>query len=72
VRSIPSTGERLPIVGLGSTKPVSMIGELGAERVEAIVRTLVEHRGRVVDTWPRDATHFSSAKHPTSSRSTTR
>jgi diketogulonate reductase-like aldo/keto reductase len=55
VRSIPSTGERLPIIGLGSTKPVSMIGELGAERVEAIVRTLVEHGGRVVDTWPRDS-----------------
>jgi diketogulonate reductase-like aldo/keto reductase len=54
-RPIPSTGERLPIVGLGSTRPVSEIGSLGTERVEAIVRALVEHGGRVVDTWPRDA-----------------
>lgn len=52
-RPIPATGERLPIVGLGSTRPVAAIAELGAERVAAIVRTLVEHGGRVVDTWPR-------------------
>lgn len=56
-RPIPGTGEPLPIVGLGSTRPVSEIGALGAQRVEAIVRALVEHGGRVVDTWPRDATN---------------
>jgi diketogulonate reductase-like aldo/keto reductase len=54
-RAIPSTGELLPIIGLGSTRPVSSIAELGADRVEAIVRALVEHGGRVIDTWPRDA-----------------
>ena len=52
-RAIPATGERLPIVGLGSTRPVAAIAELGVEHVAAIVRTLVEHGGRVVDTWPR-------------------
>jgi diketogulonate reductase-like aldo/keto reductase len=52
-RPIPTTGERLPIVGLGSTRPVAAIAERGPEPVEAVVRTLVEHGGRVVDTWPR-------------------
>jgi diketogulonate reductase-like aldo/keto reductase len=53
-RAIPSTGELLPIVGLGSTRPVSAIPEIGADRVAEIVRTLVAHGGKVVDTWPRD------------------
>jgi diketogulonate reductase-like aldo/keto reductase len=56
-RIVPATGERLPIIGLGSTRPVGAIDELGAERVEGIVRALVEHGGRVIDTWPRDAAH---------------
>jgi diketogulonate reductase-like aldo/keto reductase len=55
VRAIPRTGESLPIVGFGSTRPVTEIAEHGAERVEAIVRALVDHGGRVVDTWPRSA-----------------
>ena len=55
VRPIPSTGELLPIIGLGSTKPVTQIGQLGFERVAAVVRTLVEHGGKVIDTWPRNA-----------------
>jgi diketogulonate reductase-like aldo/keto reductase len=59
-RAIPGTGETLPIVGLGSTRPVMSIQELGADRVEAIVRTLVEHGGRVVDTWPRDGANDSA------------
>ena len=52
-RPIPTTGERLPIVGLGSTRPVAAIAENGPEAVAAVVRTLVEHGGRVIDTWPR-------------------
>jgi diketogulonate reductase-like aldo/keto reductase len=53
VRAIPGTGETLPIVGLGSTRPVTAIAERGPAPVEAVVRTLVEHGGRVIDTWPR-------------------
>lgn len=52
-RPIPGTGERLPIIGLGSTKPVTAIAERGPAPVEAVIRTLVEHGGRVIDTWPR-------------------
>ena len=39
--------------GLGSTRPVTAIAERGPGPVEAVIRTLVEHGGRVVDTWPR-------------------
>jgi len=52
-RAIPGTGETLPIVGLGSTRPVTAIAERGPEFVDAVVRALAEHGGRVVDTWPR-------------------
>jgi diketogulonate reductase-like aldo/keto reductase len=52
-RAIPLTGETLPLVGLGSTRPVTAIAERGPAHVEAVIRTLVEHGGRVVDTWPR-------------------
>jgi diketogulonate reductase-like aldo/keto reductase len=52
-RAIPTTRETLPIVGLGSTRPVTAIAERGPGPVDAVIRTLVEHGGRVVDTWPR-------------------
>lgn len=52
-RAIPGTSESLPIIGLGSTRPVTAIAERGPEPVAAVIRTLVEHGGRVVDTWPR-------------------
>ncbi len=52
-RAIPTTGEMLALVGLGSTRPVTAIAERGPEPVAAVIRTLVEHGGRVVDTWPR-------------------
>jgi diketogulonate reductase-like aldo/keto reductase len=52
-RPIPTTGEILPVVGLGSTRPVTEIAERGPEFVDAVVRALAEHGGRVVDTWPR-------------------
>lgn len=54
-RAIPSTGELLPVLGLGSTKPVEQIATRGTEPLAAVIRTLVEHGGSVVDTWPRDA-----------------
>ena len=54
-RAVPRSGERLPIVGLGSTRPVQGIAELGADRVAGILTALVGAGGRVVDTWPRDA-----------------
>ena len=49
-RMIPGTGEALPIVGLGSSKPVLEIPTEGTEPVAAVIRMLLERGGRVVDT----------------------
>jgi diketogulonate reductase-like aldo/keto reductase len=54
-RRIPSTGEMLPVIGLGSSKVVQEIAEKGVEPVAAVLRTLVQHGGKLVDTWPRNA-----------------
>jgi len=53
-RQIPGTNESLPIIGLGSSKPVSQIAERGTEPIAAVLRTLVANGGSVVDTWPRN------------------
>ena len=55
-RPIPSTGELLPVVGLGGSKVISQISENGAEPVAAVLRALRARGGSVIDTWPRDAT----------------
>lgn len=49
-RPIPGTGEVLPIIGLGSSKPVLEIPTEGVEPVAAVIRMLLERGGRVVDT----------------------
>jgi aryl-alcohol dehydrogenase-like predicted oxidoreductase len=52
-RAIPSTGERLPLVGLGSSATFSQVAR--SEDVSAlreVLRTMVEHGGRVFDTAP--------------------
>jgi diketogulonate reductase-like aldo/keto reductase len=53
-RQIPGTDESLPIIGLGSSKPVSQIAEKGTVPVAEVLRTLVANGGSVVDTWPRN------------------
>jgi diketogulonate reductase-like aldo/keto reductase len=55
VRRIPSTGESLPVIGLGSSKVVQEIATKGQEPLAGVLRTLVAHGGKVVDTWPRNA-----------------
>ncbi len=54
-RKIPSTGELLPVIGLGSSKVVEEIATHGEEPLAAVLRTLVAEGGKLVDTWPRDA-----------------
>jgi diketogulonate reductase-like aldo/keto reductase len=49
-RPIPTTGEMLPIVGLGSSAVVLEIPENGPDPVAAVIRTLIARSGRVVDT----------------------
>jgi len=53
-RAIPSTGEMLPVVGLGSSKVVSQVSTNGPEALAAVLRALVANGGSVVDTWPRN------------------
>ena len=54
VRKIPGTNESLPIIGLGSSKPVSQIAERGTDPIASVLRALVANGGSVVDTWPRN------------------
>jgi diketogulonate reductase-like aldo/keto reductase len=54
-RRIPSTGELLPVIGLGSSKPVEEIAKNGEAPLTAVLRALVAHGGKLVDTWPRNA-----------------
>jgi diketogulonate reductase-like aldo/keto reductase len=53
-RRIPTTGEMLPVVGLGSSKVVAGIAANGTEPVAEVLRALVANGGRVIDTWPRN------------------
>ncbi len=52
-RMIPGTGEALPVVGFGSSKPVLESPTEGTEPIANVLRTLLEYGGRVIDTSPR-------------------
>jgi diketogulonate reductase-like aldo/keto reductase len=54
-RPIPSTGEMLPVIGLGSSKVVEQIAQSGTDPLANVLRALVAHGGKLVDTWPRNA-----------------
>ena len=49
-RPIPGTGERLPVVGFGSSASVLAIPDEGTAPIVNVLRILLEHGGRVVDT----------------------
>jgi diketogulonate reductase-like aldo/keto reductase len=54
-RRIPGRSESLPVIGLGSSKVVEEIAKNGEDPLRQVLRALVAHGGRVVDTWPRNA-----------------
>ena len=54
VRRLPGSGESLPVIGLGSSKVVEEIAKNGDEPLRQVLRTLVAHGGKVIDTWPRN------------------
>jgi diketogulonate reductase-like aldo/keto reductase len=54
VRRIPSTGESLPVIGLGSSKVVEETAKNGVDPLRQVLRALVAGGGKVVDTWPRN------------------
>ena len=66
-RRIPATGEMLPVIGLGSSKVVQEIQTKGPEPLAGVLRTLVEHGGKLVDTWPRNADNDAAFGRVTSS-----
>jgi diketogulonate reductase-like aldo/keto reductase len=51
--------ERLPVIGLGSSKVVEESAKNGLEPMRQVLRTLVANGGRVVDTWPRNPANDS-------------
>jgi aryl-alcohol dehydrogenase-like predicted oxidoreductase len=52
-RAIPKTGERLPVVGLGSSATFSQIaGAADIEAIKAVFSALLENSGTVFDTAP--------------------
>jgi len=52
-RAVPSSGERLPVIGLGTSRTFD-VGTAETERaaLRDVLRLFVEHGGRVVDTSP--------------------
>jgi diketogulonate reductase-like aldo/keto reductase len=54
VRRMPGSGESLPVIGLGSSKVVEEIATHGEDPLRQVMRTLVAHGGKVIDTWPRN------------------
>ena len=54
-RPIPISGEMLPVIGLGASKVVAQIADNGTEPVANVLRALVAHGGKLIDTWPRNA-----------------
>lgn len=44
-RIIPSTGERLPIIGLGTSDEFEDLPPEGGDRLKAVIRTLVDAGG---------------------------
>jgi diketogulonate reductase-like aldo/keto reductase len=53
-RRMPGSGEALPVIGLGSSKVVEEIAKNGEDPLRQVMRTLVAHGGKVIDTWPRN------------------
>ena len=54
VRRMPGSGEALPVIGLGSSKVVEEIARNGDDPLRQVMRALVAHGGKVIDTWPRN------------------
>ena len=51
-RQIPSTGERLPIIGLGSSATFSQAAGRDGDAVRSVLKTMIELGGKVFDTAP--------------------
>lgn len=52
-RRIPGTDEEIPVIGLGTSHEFDHLPADGGEQLKAVLTTLVEHGGTLVDTAPR-------------------
>lgn len=50
MRAIPSSGERVPAVGLGTARIFDTANETSRSKAAAVVRALVDNGGRIIDT----------------------
>lgn len=51
-RPIPSTGEAIPVIGLGTSHEFNEVPAEGGEQLQAVLRVLVDQGGSLVDTAP--------------------
>ena len=49
-RAIPSSGERVPVVGLGTASVFDVVGEATRGKAKAVIQALVANGGRIIDT----------------------
>ena len=52
-RRIPATGEEIPVIGLGTSHEFDRLPTGGAAQLKAVLTTLVEEGGSLIDTSPR-------------------
>jgi diketogulonate reductase-like aldo/keto reductase len=52
-RIIPGADEKLPVIGIGSTKAVRQIPMAGTDAIEGVIETYLHFGGRLIDTSPR-------------------
>jgi len=52
-RRVPGTDEDIPVIGLGTSHEFDRIPEDGGEELKAVLTTLVEQGGTLIDTAPR-------------------
>lgn len=51
-RRIPGTDEHIPVIGLGTSDEFESVPADGGEQLKAVLTTLIEHGGALVDTAP--------------------
>ena len=49
-RAIPGSGERIPVVGLGTASVFDVVGEATRGKAKAVIQALVANGGRIIDT----------------------
>jgi aryl-alcohol dehydrogenase-like predicted oxidoreductase len=49
-RAIPGSGERVPVVGLGTASVFDLVGEATRGKAKAVIQALVANGGRIIDT----------------------